>query len=85
MDPPMTNQPIDQPHPGALACTDSNVSGTKRVHESSDSNKEHPLNDSFGATREELKIVPTKSNKGVWTKVTNKKGKRGESEALLTS
>ena len=51
------------------------TSGNKRAPESSDSNKEKPLNASNGAMREELKIVLAKSNNGVWVKVINKRGR----------
>ena len=81
----MTNQSLDQRHLGSLICTNSNSSGTNRAHESSNSNKKHSPNDSFGSKREELQILPTKSNKGVWTKVMKKNGKRGKSDSQHTS
>lgn len=74
---------MDQPHPRALACTWINVSGTRRAHESSDFDKEEPPNYSNGSLRKDMQIVLVKSTKVVWTKVTNKKGKRGKSEAYL--
>jgi type I site-specific restriction-modification system R (restriction) subunit len=47
MEPLLTNNPTEQIHLGAQASTNSNTSGTKRAHESSDSEKEQPPNVSF--------------------------------------
>ena len=55
-----------------------NICGHKRVHESSDSDREGTPKQLERGTGKELHIISTKHNVSVWKNVTAKKGKRGK-------
>ena len=50
----------------------------KRAHGSSKFDKEQSSNIIIGTLKDEIQIVPAKTNIGVSKKVTNKKGKKGK-------
>jgi hypothetical protein len=64
---------------------ETNVGGTKRVLHLLDSNKEKAQRDPHKSLKGELQLALVDHRPRQWTKVKNKKGKKGEIEDYLNS
>lgn len=78
-------QPMKQQNQEANDNIHTNIRGTKRMHESSDSDKEQAQRAPHNSLEGELQLAIVDPCPRGWQKVKNKKGKKGRIEDYLNS